>query len=137
MENNFSGVRINDKVFHVIHGYGTVVGVVNNSFKAEFINKGNILFALWFLFDGKLNSLDRNPSVFWNEVIIIPPSKPKRKVEKIIKGWLNLYPSHIIEKNTIVANSSFLYQSERDADERSKNRLGEAVLITHKYTVEE
>jgi len=137
MENDFSDVKADDKVFHVIHRYGTVVEVLDNSFKAIFTDQNNTLLTLWFFFDGRCNRSEKNPSVFWDEVKITPPPKPKRKVEKIIELWLNFYKNNDIDAKTPVR--FYHYPTKEKADEMCDkfSRLGDACHIIHKYTVEE
>ena len=138
MENDFSGVKVGDKVFHVRYGWGSVSAVPktdNSYFEIEYSDTFRFSI-IGFTITGNTNKSDLNPSVFWDEVIITPPPKPKRKVEKIIKGWLNIYPG--LNKD-IIGSACYLYQSQENADkEADKNRrLGKALYVIHNYTVEE
>lgn len=138
MENYFSNARNGDKVFHIIHEWGTITGTADDSFIARFINKENTLIDLSFWSDGRQFRSDKNPSVFWNEVKIVPPPKPKRKAEKTIAGWINIYPNSTCD-NDLVATSYSLYKSLEIANQNAQKdkRLGEAYHVTHKYTIEE
>lgn len=134
MENDFSEVCSGDKVFHVMYGWGVVVAVEKATFRVKFSNE----IQDYFWFNGKTNQSNYNPSIFWDEIIIIPPPKPKRKVEKIIEGWLNIYPNTSGDDD-VVASSCHLYKSQKLADSLTDKtrRLGDAHHIIHKYTVEE
>lgn len=140
MENNLSEVRVDDKVFHTTHGWGITTETIENSFRAVFTDRNNTLLSLWIYFDGRCKELDTNPSVFWDEVKIVPPPKPKIKVEKTIEGWVNIYPNDPVYcYKDVGARASHLYKSSELADENAnkEKRLGEAYYIIHKYTIEE
>lgn len=134
MENDFSNIKIDDKVYHVVYGWGTVMEIATDTFEAKFANYKRE----WFWFDGKSNRTHPNPSVFWDEVKIVPLPRPKRKVEKTIEGWLNIYPNDTSYKE-INARSYDLYKSPELADKNAnkEKRIGEACYIIHKYTIEE
>lgn len=134
MGDDFSDVEIGNRVFHIAYGWGTVGQISTDTFKVTFINGAEE----WFWFDGKSNRTHYNPSVFWDEIKIVSPPKPKRKVEKTIEGWLNIYPDPMIDK-TIVASVRYLYVSQEIANNVADifRRLGEACHVTHKYTIGE
>lgn len=136
MENDFNNIRIGDEVFSIMHGWGKVIQLSNivKSFYVRF-NNG---IDRWVWFDGKTDQSHLTPSVFWDEVKIIPPTNPKRKVEKIIEGWINIYPKFITSKE-IIASICYLYTSQKDADNNANisKRLGDAYYVIHKYTTEE
>lgn len=129
MENDFSDVCFGDTVFHIRYGWGIVKCVEGRTFRVKFTNTNH---AEYFFFDGRTNVSDVNPSIFWDEIKIVPPAKPKRKVEKTIEGWINIYG---IGSST----GAYLYTTKEEADRyasSSGNRLGEACRIVHKYTIE-
>ena len=141
MENDFSGVKVGDKVFHVMHGWGTVVETSFNSFCVTLTDRPDrnyMINKIPFWLNGKVNLIDKNSSVFWDEIKIIPPPKPKRKVEKIIEGWMNIYPNSTTDKD-IIASTCYLYVSQEAANREAYTleRIGEACHVIHKYTVEE
>lgn len=133
MKNDFSNVEYRDKVFSVLNGWGEVKRIDDRDvycIRIDFENRQSI----WIDVNGYTSKADVNPSVFWDEVVIVPPPKPKRKVEKIIEKWLNFYFTDDNRKTY-----SHSYETKEKADEMcdKKTRLGEACHVIHKYTVEE
>jgi len=138
MENDFRKARIGDKVFHIMYGWGEISELNSNTFGVVFTDKNNKRITSWFFYNGKSDSNYINPSVFWDEAIITPPPKPKRKVEKILEGWLNIYPNKTCN-NDLSAMCYSLYKSQDLADKtaRKERRIGESCYVIHKYTIEE
>lgn len=138
MENDFSAVKVNDRVFHVRYGWYVVSATpkTNNSYFEITVtdNLGN--FTIKFTRTGRMDESDLNPSVFWDEIKIVPPSKPKRKVERIVEKWLNFYLSSECSGGK---TRFYSYESKETADEQchKETRIGEACHVIHKYTVEE
>ena len=61
--------------------------------------------------------------LFWDEVIIIPPPKPKRMVTKTLEGYVNVYPTH---------TGIYFYPTEKAA--KAENDVEVEVLATVKVT---
>lgn len=136
MGNDFSNVKINDEVFHLCYGKCVVIAVPKKEHDYFSITCIDAIgkFDIRLTVTGRRNESDLNPCVFWDEVIITPPPKPKRKIEKIAEWWLNVYKDD--ETNNLFF---YDYKTKQNADEKAdkKNRLGEAYHVIHKYTVEE
>lgn len=143
MENDFSAVKVNDRVFHVRYGWYVVRATpkTNNSYFEITVtdNLGN--FTIKFTRTGRMDESDLNPSVFWDEIKIVPPSKPKRKVERAVEGWLNIYLNDTAGVDNLFTTVCGLYKSRELADLHThayaKQRLGDAYHLLHLYTVEE
>ncbi len=122
MEQNmcdFSTVKVGDKVWANHLGWTEVTELVEDEFQVE---EGD-----WFCFDGKINKADHFPAAFWDIPNIIAPPAPKRKVKKIIKGWINIYKSGKV----------YFYKSKILADDsQSGNRIA-CIHINEEYEVEE
>lgn len=140
MGNDFSNVKINDEVFHLRYGKCVVSAVPKK--QHDYFNITCIdaigKFDIRLTVTGRMNEFDLNPCVFWDEVKIVPPPKPKRKVEKIVEGWINIYPDPMVGTQ-INASTNYLYISQEAANNAADTfrRLGEACRIIHKYIIEE
>ena len=146
MENDLSSAREGDKLFHTKYGECVVANAFDDSVSNPLSFKrirlrfdshnASIGKDLWIYTNGKENLSDYHPSVFWDEVIITPPPKPRRKIEKIIEEWLNFYPANSRSGGKVYFYS---YETKEKADEMAdkSNRLGEACHVIHKYTVGE
>lgn len=136
MENDFSNVKVNDEVFHIRYGKCIVSAVPKREDDYFNIKYSDSMgeFSIKFTVTGRMDKFDLNPSVFWDEIKIVSPQKPKRKIEKIAEWWLNVYKDD--ETNNLFF---YDYKTKQNADEKAdkKNRLGEACHVIHKYTIEE
>jgi hypothetical protein len=89
--------------------------------------------------EGKWYELDEHPTLFWDEIEIIPPPRPKSKVKKVVEGWVNFYTS---ASPSACPSAPFcsqtIHRSEEEADlVSSSGRLEGAHFIRHEYEVEE
>ena len=83
MSETFKEAKVGDKVWHSAFGWGSITEkdiFSSNKFRTDFE-----FYAGWFSLDGKGNS-DKYQTLFWDEVKIIPPPRPKRKVKKVIEA---------------------------------------------------
>jgi len=127
---DFKDCEVGDAVWSMCHGWGKVNGIGSTS----------DLFSVCVLFtdghstaytvEGRDYRHNKN-TLFWDEVKITPPPKPKKEVT--VEGWMNLYPNTTVCE-PIVARVKYVYDTEEAADKYAEdNRLGEAVHIKHKY----
>ncbi|MCR4334332.1 MAG: hypothetical protein NUV47_01205 [Patescibacteria group bacterium] len=136
MENDFSSAKVGDTVWDSQKGSGIIKEININPDNPESgypigVKIGNDYIN--YTIKGYNRKFDTNPSLFWDVIKITPPPKPKRKIEKTIEGWINIYS---IESSI----GAYLYRTKEEADTHvscSGNRLGEACYIVHKYTIEE
>lgn len=136
----FEKAKVGDRVWSIRHGWGTVT--------SNFFGRSNpyvlsILFLdrdgderyIGYTVDGRENHNDEFPSLFWDEVKITPPLRPKRKVKKVVEGWVNLYAPRYCAPGKAMGP---IYETEGQADKAaSDNRLGRAKFIEHEYEVDE
>ena len=67
-------IKVGDKVWDIIEGWGIVERIDSNNFPI-------VVSGHSYNSKGKDNTLDINPTIFWDEVHITPPPKPKPKPE--------------------------------------------------------
>lgn len=133
MENDFSNVKIGDTVWDSQRGSGIIKEVLIGSDKDYPIGVKIGCDCIYYTTKGYNRKTDINPALFWDVVEIVPPPKPKRKIEKIIEGWINIY-------GVGSSTGAYLYTTKEEADRYASsagNRLGEACHIVHKYIIEQ
>ena len=85
----FSEAKIGDRVWSISFGWGKIEKV-NISFRDENIGVKFEIdknHGLWFYYnDGRYMKDDLNPTLFWDEVSIIAPERPKEECEAC--SWL-------------------------------------------------
>ena len=77
MEKMFENVRIGDKVWCYLYGWGRVVGIGNDSdypIEVEFIDKYKHIDI--YTYEGKIAKMHDRPTLFWDEVKIEIPKRP-------------------------------------------------------------
>jgi len=89
----FRDVKVGDRVWDVQHGWGVVEEVGTDYFEVLFVEPaldGDRVDGAYLL-DGRPHARVRNPTLFWDEIVIKAPEKPVRLVERTFEGWVNLY----------------------------------------------
>lgn len=86
----FSNAKVGDRIWNVVQGWGEVIQIDNDPIYPLGIQFENGI-AEKFTLDGKGNRRDKYPCLYWDEIKIIPPPKPKRKVKKTVEGWASIY----------------------------------------------
>lgn len=75
----FSNAKTGDRVWSLLHGWGTVTEVDRHA-KLEVTVALHVLFdtgeMYYYNLDGKYSADDLNPELYWGELNIIPPEKP-------------------------------------------------------------
>lgn len=86
MGDYFQGIKVGDRVWSVVFGWGEVKHI-DNFCGVTFDSTPTQLF--WFCWSGHPDG-DKAmlQTLFWDEVKITPPPKPKRMVKKVAMGWL-------------------------------------------------
>ena len=82
----FSNAKVGDRIWNVVQGWGEVVQIDNDPIYPLGIQFENGITEK-FTLDGKGNRRDKYPCLYWDEIKIIPPPKPKRKVKKTVEGF--------------------------------------------------
>lgn len=118
----FKDAKVGDRVWSVGNGWGTVRRITRDEkfpIKVAFDNGDTGSFIL----DGKEFVDNSYPTLFWDEVKITPPPRPKRKEKRVIEGYLNIYPTIYTSKEQAIAG-------------QGPNALGEPFFVHHEYEVE-
>ena len=84
----FRDAKVGDRVWWFPLGWSEIIDTNKDMGILAKSPQGNVC---WFLFNGRLASNDIYPTIYWDEIQITPPPKPKRKVKKTIEGWANIY----------------------------------------------
>jgi len=129
-ETTFESAKVGDWVWSSTQGWGSVIDNHDGTtypIRVSF-NNGNIITT--FTTNGMRVESDKYPTLFWDEVKITAPSKPKRMVKRVVEGWVNIYPNN--------HNSSTLFKTKEIAvNARSRYALGDPFFIHHEYETEE
>jgi hypothetical protein len=124
METTFENARAGDRVWSVGYGWGTVESVSKGVYPV--VVSFDCGIDVTYTFSGMPRSSGLQ-TLFWDEVKIEAPPRPRRKVMKTIDGWANVYPNE----------RPMLHDSKEEADKAATfNRIA-CVKLTGEYTVEE
>jgi hypothetical protein len=132
---DFSEARIGDRVWSSLYGWGEIVAFGDTgSFPITVVFDGGSIEC--FTLCGNYDTDHKYPSLFWDEIEIIPPSRPKRKVKKVVEGWIFLWPDTC---SNVVAAASYVYPTKEEAERVcvKNDALGPPCFIRHEYEVEE
>ena len=75
----FEDAKVDDRVFDIKHGWGLISKVFPKNMRPITVQFSK--YDRSYMFNGKYSETDRNQVLFWDEVIITPPSKPLPKLE--------------------------------------------------------
>jgi hypothetical protein len=128
METTFENARAGDAVWSLEFGWGEIAAIVKGSGYPVCVRFDDDDRLEKYLFDGKIYR-HRNQTLFWDEIPIIAPPRPKRLVTKTVEGWGNVYPGGRVEA---------IYISHKQAlDFASHEAVAKGVKLTGSYEVEE
>ncbi|MFA5453578.1 MAG: hypothetical protein WC248_08405 [Candidatus Methanomethylophilaceae archaeon] len=82
----FRDAKVGDRVWDLRYGWGVVIDTSDGDLNASFMNNK---IDRGYYFDGRHLSCDVTPTLFWDEIKIIPPPRPNRKVKKTF--WVCFY----------------------------------------------
>lgn len=83
--NDFHDAEVGDRVWSSVHGWGEVVGIGNVELMPSIKVRFKLCTACWFTLDGRSN-VTQNRTLFWDEILMVPPPKPKKKVK--VRQWV-------------------------------------------------
>jgi hypothetical protein len=156
-ETTFENAKVGDRVWDIRYGWGRISHIDNRRSRSLPGGPGirphppgphhwRSLFPLSVTFNVRLtpgrnydecfsfcgcSSLDMKRTLFWDEIKIVPPERPKRKVKKEVEVWLNVYPDEPFRLGNV-------HGSRKDADSLGsvEQRIA-CVRLTGTYEVEE
>jgi hypothetical protein len=137
----FRDAKVGDRVWSMKWGWGDIRKINYEYSTVDYQSfKNNLLYK--FNWDGRENSEDTSPTLFWDEVKIVPPPKPKSKVKKVIGGWTCYYkPCGKDGEDKWPPRFSSVWDDRRSVANFIINNgyilLGEPIYIHHEYEVEE
>ena len=76
MITTFEDAKVGDRVFHYKYGWKTISHIKEESSYPIIVD-----YDFSYTYNGFAEKTDLNPSIFWDEVKIVPPSKPLPKLE--------------------------------------------------------
>lgn len=138
-ETTFENAKQGDRVWSLVFGWGTIIqyDASNNTFPIHirFDKYGNGVYT--YSATGLWDNCQQR-SLFWDEIKITPPPRPKQKVKKVVEGWVNVYPKNYNIFHDYFYVSNTLYKTKEDAIKiRNKHAMGDPCFIHHEYEVEE
>ena len=88
----FKNAEIDDRVWDIRHGWGTIVEIKTKCTKYPIVVKfDNVDVKMEYTFEGKYVDEHINPTLFWNEIKFNMPKKPEKIVKKFkIGDWVVL-----------------------------------------------
>jgi hypothetical protein len=129
--NPFDGskAKAGDRVYSLQSGWGTVVPKLPHD-----------AYLIWVVFDeyagvtttftndGRFDSLDKTPDLYYDPPEIIGPPKPKRTVKRTLKKWANVYEG---------GNCHHVFSTKASAESGASYDRIACVELTGTYEVEE
>ena len=117
----FETAQVGDEVFDIKHGWGAISKIYPKNMRPVTIQFPK--YDRSYMFSGKYSETDVNQVLFWDEVVITPPSKPLPKLEidtKVLvwdsldRDILKRYFSHFDKDDTInvFANGTTSWNNE-------------------------
>lgn len=88
----FKNAIVGDRVWSIRKGWGTVIKVDTDSDYPIKVRLDVSERIEGYTYDGRFTSVDLGPELFWDEVHIVAPSKPKVKRSYEEVKWCNIYP---------------------------------------------
>lgn len=123
----FVDARVGDTVYDMAYGEGVITGIDKSVLYVLMVNfpkmVGHTSFTLngWYV-------VGEPQRLFYSKPIFELPPPPKRKVKKVIEGWVNIYPGSSTQW------TSTIHLTESLADEVAMaGRLGKAHFLHHEY----
>lgn len=98
-EGRLKGLRVGDKVWDVLCGYGVVVEILTR-IEVGFGTLGvQGYYSKNYTLEGYYRDYHLTPVLYFDKPPIIEPPRPKRKVVKTVEHWINLYSDGSISRN--------------------------------------
>lgn len=128
----FADARVEDSTYSTTYGDGTITTIdIKDAFPLIVAFKNG--YTLCYTLEGYTLTGIPIQSLFYSKPIFALPPPPKRKVKKVIQGWVNLY-----DTNLALVGVGLVHPTKNAADlATGPDKLGEACFIRHEYEVEE
>ena len=128
------GIKVGDKVWEYLSGWGEVLQVYTGD--CDYPIKVSFGDGCYddYDFNGR-NYREKNPTLFWDEVKMTPPPRPKRKVKK--KFWVNVYQKVDGCDHEYSLGSETLYNSEDEAVRKQGTWSLRVIAVAVAFEVEE
>lgn len=101
--NDLRGVQVDDRLYHIARGWGTVTTVSNSKFRMKFKGRSGT-FEYYFNGVSVLDDSTGNASVFWSVPTIIPPARPMKvdtPVAILTASGEHLYFAYVHHQNEL------------------------------------
>lgn len=88
----FENAKVGDQVWSIKHGWGIITDIYADThypITVKYFTKSPSNYTL----DGKCNSSDLYPEIYWDVVTFEYPKQPKRPVKKEIIKYAAIYPN--------------------------------------------
>jgi hypothetical protein len=82
-ETTFENAKVGDRVWSVGMGWGEIVQIEE---RCIYVSFGKTSPTIRYTKHGR-EHIDVNQTLFWDEIKIVPPLRPKRKVTKTVERW--------------------------------------------------
>ena len=125
-ETTFENSKVGDRVWSIEWGWGNIKEIYDLELNKKMFVRFKTAGFNYFL-NGKWIE-DSNQTLFWDEIKIVPPERPKRKVVKFVRRY------GVYTKNGDVLNT---FRDKADAHTFSELTGGIVVELTGKLEVEE
>lgn len=99
----FSNAKVGDRAFDILRGWGTIIAIKLNQEYPIYFNADIDSFCT-FTLDGKRDKIDKNPTLFWNEVKLPTEEEDKKPFDLVEFLRENLEPKEFLleeHNNTI------------------------------------
>lgn len=133
----FKDAKVGDRVWSMVSKWGHIESIDGDFIKVRYDAGGYDEYTPEGCYPGYYQRGIPFPILYWDEVKITPPPRPKRKVKKSMVGYVNYYSDGLLgcsiystrevanKKATVTEVTSSLY------------RIGEAIKIVHEWEEEE
>lgn len=132
----FDGIQVGDRVWTFRIGWGTVYNL-DNTETPICVNLDDRVSSQHFTMNGKLHKEDICQSLFWDEIKITPPPRPKKKEKKMAECWANVYQeckeTAMCEPDLELDGKEFCFHKSADQAKRMSDLT---VLAIAKVTIE-
>ena len=110
-ETDFRNAQVGDRVWDVVLGHGSIEKIKGDSSSYPIVVLFDNDTREIYTVDGKV-TMEYNRTLFWSEVQITPPPRPKRKKKVEIVRYANIYKN----PRGMDSYQACIYQTEEDAE---------------------